>query len=212
MNEPGNYSMENMLERAQAALHKKRAYVSELLGKYDARHKKRRKANIPVIGFMGMGRAGKDTAAEFYCHRMGLAYPGSSSRIILPVIAEMIGVPEEQAWQARHDNRLFWIDACHAVRHGDYTKLLRMALGSGDVAVGVRGRLELYTAIQEGVIDYNYWIDNPRVPKDPTVEFGPDDCDALLPNYGSLHDFYRRLDREVEWLLRPKYSREKVKR
>jgi hypothetical protein len=129
-----------------------------------------------------------------------MEYPGSCSTLVLPVIAHTLQMSEAQAWAERHDHRQFWIDWCHAFRNPDYTKLVRMVLGSGDVVAGIRGRLEFEAAHREALIDLSVWIDNPRAPADPTVEYGKDDCDLVISNGGSLREFYAKLNRFVSLL------------
>lgn len=192
-----DYTLTNLVERAAEAKKKHKSYIDELLENYERRQRWRRKRAIPSVGYCGMGRAGKDTAAEFYCAHTGTKYPGSSSQMVLPIIATMVGISEEQAFAERHQHREFWIDACHAIRNPDFTLLLRMCLGAGDVAVGCRGRLELYHAVRDKILDVTIWIDNPRVPNDPTVEYGPEDCDFMVPNRGSHSELYSRIERVV---------------
>lgn len=196
-----DYSLDDLPLRADSARAVHRDYVDGLLGNYTVRKQWREKFRVRPIGFCGMGRAGKDTAAEYVCTRTGGVYPQSASRLMLPLVAHMVGETAEQAWENRHANRIFWISACHALRGSDYSLLVRMCLGAGDVAVGIRGRLELASVLKDGIIDLAVWIDRPSIPTDPTVEYGPGDCDVLIPNHGSLLDLYRKLDRLIPHLF-----------
>lgn len=192
-----DYSHDNLLERAAAAKLRHHDYLQAKLQAYDTRCENRKSKRIPVVSFSGPGRAGKDTAAEFFCHYVGITYPGSVSKIVLPFIAAMTGDTEQNAWTTRHERRLFWIEACNSLRFDDYTLLLRMTLGAGDVAVGCRGRLEFYHAVRDRIFDTTVWVDNPRVSADPTIEYGPSDCDFMIPNYGSYVELYARIERIV---------------
>ncbi len=193
----GNYSLDGLADRAAAAKDAHAGRLSDTLALYEGRTDHRRRRGIPAFGFCGMGRAGKDTAAEYVCAHTDAVYPRSASWQALPFIAHMIGVSEEEAWNSRHQNREFWIAACHAFRGSDYTLLVRLCLSAGDVAVGIRGRLELAAAVRTGVVDLTLWVDNPRVPKDVTVEYGPEDCDIVVTNHGSITEFYAKLHRLV---------------
>lgn len=195
-----NYSLDNLLKRAQHAkvVHKK--YVDELLRKYDHRSRLRKKSNVPVIGFCGYGRAGKDTIAQFFCEQAGLVYPGSNSMVILPLVATMAEEEPTKVFEERHNQRDFWIDACHAIRHGDYSLLIKMSLGAGDVAVGIRGRLELYHSVKEEVLDWTIWIENDRVEKDRTTEYTSADCDDVWFNNGPYFALYARIERFIAML------------
>ena len=201
-----NYLRENLLDRARASREKFRDYIDEKLDGFFRRQTERAARGVPVVAFLGMGRAGKDTAAEYFCHRTGLTYAGSASSMVLPIIADSIGIDPETAWNERHSYRQFWIEWCHAFRHDDPAMLVKMCLGSGDVVVGVRGKLELFCVQKQNLIDYSLWVDNPRVPVDPTVEFAVADCDFSIPNYGGVTDLYRRIDVLVKALSARHFS------
>ena len=132
-----NYSLDNLEERANAAKQALNDRLVELEGAYHERCILRAASGIIPIGFCGMGRAGKDTAAEYICKQSGAVYPNSASWLVLPFIAHMIGISTERAWQERHQRRAFWIAACHAFRGKDYTLLIRMCLGAGDVGLAI---------------------------------------------------------------------------
>lgn len=200
-----NYSMSNLLERARASRERFSNYIEERLALYESRNVYRSRNRVPVVAFLGMGRAGKDTAAEYFCHRAGITYAGSSSSMVLPIIADSIGISPERAWAERHQNRPFWIEWCHAFRHEDPALLVKMCLGVGDVVVGVRGKIELHDVQSKGVVGYSLWVDNPRVETDPTVEFSVADCDFSIPNYGGVTDLYRRIDVLVDMLSIPHF-------
>lgn len=204
---PPDYSLNNLLARARSSRERFADYVQAKLSLFEIGQAARAARRVPVVAFLGMGRAGKDTAAEYFCLVTGLTYAGSSSSMVLPIIADSIGIPPEQAWEERHQNRKFWIEWCHAFRHDDPALLVKMCLGAGDVVVGVRGKIELHTVQQARLIDYSVWVDNPRVPVDPTVEFGVADCDFSIPNHGGVTDLYRRIDVLVRLLQTPHLSK-----
>jgi len=201
-----NYSLDNLMARARASREKFADYVAAKVAAYEVNQIARACRRAPVVAFLGIGRAGKDTASEYFCLTTGLTYAGSSSSMVLPIIADSIGVPLERAWAERHQNRKFWIEWCHAFRHDDPALLVTMALGAGDVVVGVRGKIELHSVQQRKLIDYTVWVDNPTVPDDPTVEFGVADCDFSIPNRGGVTELYRRIDVLVRMLRTPHLS------
>jgi hypothetical protein len=195
-----NYSFEHLETRIAHAKALHGNYIRDLELRYIQRKLARANRDIPVVAFCGYGRAGKDTAAEYFCRRLELPYVGSSSTIVLPIIASAVDAPEEQVWQERHANREFWVEACHAVRRTDLTVLCRLALGSGDVLIGPRGRMELFRAVEERVVDYTVWITNDRARSDPTVEYTEGDCHLTLANHGSHFELYAKIDRLIEML------------
>lgn len=197
-----DYSLDNLPERAAVAREALADYVADLDGKYLAARRSRKARGFREIAFCGMGRAGKDTAAEYLCKKLHLVYPQSASYLILPLVANMANEPDlQKAFAERHNYRVFWIQACHAIRGNDYPLLMRMCLGAGDVAVGTRGAQELRTCIDTGVIELALWIDNPRVGVDPTVEYRREDCHLVVVNDGTLDEFYAKLDRVIPQLL-----------
>src|SRR5215471_11508752 len=152
----GNYAFADLPERAQAALDAHQEYLAEMLRKYEERKTWRAESKVPTFAVLGMGRAGKDTAAEYLCARVpGMVYAGSSSNRLCRFVAHMVGLSEEQAFAERHGHRDFWIAAGHAIRGHDLTLLARITLGWGDLAVGLRGRQELHGCVRDGIIDYS---------------------------------------------------------
>lgn len=190
-----DYSLDNVAERAQESRHAFRDYVDKSLAAYVQRAEMRKANGLPAFGICGHGRAGKDTAGTYICAMTPIVNPGSASKVVLPIIAHSLRIPGAQAYAERHQHREFWIAWCHAFRTPEYDLLVRMCLGYGDIAIGIRGELELRDVLRKGIIDCAIWIENARVPPDITVEYGPEDCDLVLINNGSRREFYNRLDR-----------------
>lgn len=187
-----NYSMDGIAERARAALEARREYVAELERAYLLRTRHRKKAKIPTLALVGMGRAGKDTAGIYLSERFSLLPPRSSSLNALPLVAHMIGIPEDRAYAERHQNRLFWIEACNQLRADDLTRLAKWCLVACDLAIGLRGKEEFAAVMAEGVCDLSVWVER-DVPADPTVEFCRSDCDVVIDNDTTLERFHKRL-------------------
>src|SRR6185369_2898341 len=103
----------------------------------------------PRICFVGWGRHGKDTAA-FALHGKGpFHYYGSTSWAALPEVAEKLGIPEQIAWEQRHNNRQFWKDYCGWLRRDDPCYLIRKVLARGNICGGIRDLVEIQGAIKE---------------------------------------------------------------
>lgn len=191
----GEYILNLVPSKTAEAIRYYQNWIDASMAEFASRRKKLRERRFPILAILGHGRAGKDTAAEYLCYRLGLKYGGSSSTTMLRFVARMVNLTEEQAWAERHEHREYWLQAGHAIRGSDLTLLCRLCLSISDMAIGLRGRVELHGCVSEQVVDYLVWIDNPRVPPDSTVEFGPEDCDLMIPNHGSSLEFYRKLDR-----------------
>lgn len=192
-----DYSFANLSERAQRALEAHQQYVEKLEAAYKSRQLLRQQRGIPTVGILGMGRAGKDTAGEFLVPRYSLGESKTSSLVVLPLVAHMASQRDSASYDAfykdRHNHRRFWIEACHALREDDKTRLVRWCLSTCDLAMGYRGKIEFDAA--NAIVDLTVWIENPRVGNDITVEFMREDCDVVIDNATTLERFHERLAR-----------------
>lgn len=202
-----NYSLDGLTQRVLAAKEQHADYLAALLKAYEERSAMRREKQIGVLAFCGYGRAGKDLSAEYLCRlsKGHLTYPGSLSQIALPILATAAGDTEEHAWIHRHEVREFWIEACHALRGDDYSLLLRLSLGRGDVVAGVRGLFELDDIRRREIVAGTVWVRNNRVEKDKTVEYDEEDCNCTIVNHGSRLELFARL-RNFVGMLQAGYS------
>lgn len=146
------------------------------------------------ILFVGPGRCGKDTALEI-CERLSiLRSAGTFSRYLTPYVAREMGVSEDAAYAARHQNREEWMRIGTELRRDDPTILARLAFANGDMSGGVRGRSEIIAITQQRLTDLIVWIDR-DVPIDPTMEFGHEWADVRIDNNGSVESFEYTLRR-----------------
>lgn len=174
--------------------------IDDILAHGAERTHLRRSMCVPVVAFLGYGRAGKDTAGEYWCQRLGIHYVGSLSAMVAPFLARSVGDTIDNAWRLRHRHRDFWLNWCHGFRDGDLTLLLRLGLAVGDVIVGVRGRMELAAVRREALAWPLIWVGNSRCPDDPTVEFLERDCDITILNEGTHFDYYRKIDALIDMM------------
>lgn len=191
----GDYSLTNINERAAKALVDLHDVAKAFEEQYVTRTALRQQAGIPVISLVGMGRAGKDTAALILSKAFALAPPQSASLVVLPFIAHMVGAPADEVYAARHSNRVFWRTACDAIRVGDLSRIARYCLATCDTVIGIRGGQEFAEVTSTGIVDLNVWIANNRVSVDSTVEFTRDDCDVVIDNHTTLDRFTERVKR-----------------
>ena len=158
-----------------------------------AYRRRKAKRGIPVSAFLGPGRAGKDEASIWLSTNFQVDYSGSVSEFVCPLIAYALGRGEREVYDSRHDDRMFWYQFCNGLRRYDPAFLVKMCLAEGDIIAGIRGAAELEACMAQGVIDVSFWIDNPRVDTDPTLEYLIDDCDFVIRNANNKLDYYRRL-------------------
>jgi hypothetical protein len=155
--------------------------------------------DMPVVAFLGPSRAGKDECAEWFSANTVLPYGGPTSRVIAPYAAARLGLTEDQAYARRHEDRALWHQLGREIRQADAAALVRAVLKKGRIVVGVRDRIEMLTANAEGLIDLSIWVDRPmladgsRLPADPTLEYGPELCDLILPNRWGVAELHERL-------------------
>jgi hypothetical protein len=147
---------------------------------------------LPRIAICGPGRCGKDTAARWLAANTPLRLGRTTSEIIAPHVAARLGLTVEEAFARRHENRPLWFDVGNELRTPDPTYLVRECLKEGEIAVGLRNSDEVKAARAEGLIDLFVWVER-EVPADPTQTFGPERCDVIVLNTGTLDEFFGRL-------------------
>ena len=153
--------------------------------------------NMPTVLIVGHGRSGKDEAGMFL-HELGIPYGGSCSWAALPLMAKALNLPEQIAWERRHQMRELWFYHCDRFRDEakDPLVLVRRALALGNVVTGCRNAKEIVLARDSGVFNHVLWIERPGIPVDPTVKFDSSVATEIIRNVGSLADFHYSL---IEW-------------
>lgn len=154
--------------------------------------------SLPKVLFVGDGRAGKDEAASTIARITKLQYAGSFSWAVLPLIAHALDIHPQIAWDTRRANRQFWYEFCNDLRKNDPSLLARMVLENGEVTAGMRDKVELEAVKREALFNHIIWVSRPGTPRDPTITFGPDDCDGTIRNGGTLEEFHITL---FEWAV-----------
>lgn len=150
----------------------------------------------PYVLITGWGRSGKDEAGAFlHCH-CNVPYCSSTSWAALPLMATYLKLPQQLAWETRHENRQLWKDVCDQFRAGDPLVLIRRALRlPGRVVTGIRDKSEIQAAVECKIFDRILWVDRPGTPVDPTVTFGPEYATDIVKNDGTLRQFHLNLYR-----------------
>ena len=153
---------------------------------------------IKRILIVGNGRAGKDVAAAILSSITKLPYAGSISWAVKELVAKALGIHPQIAWDSRHQHREEWYTICCRLRENDPTVLVRRALENGQIVTGARDRTEILAARARNLFDKILWIERPGIPEDFTVTFGPENCDEVIVNDGTLDQFQRTLFRWAE--------------
>lgn len=147
-----------------------------------------------IIGIMGVGRSGKDTAAEWLVEHTNLKYRGSTSIIISEEIARRENITFEEAHSQRHERREYWRMVGDEMRIHDSAALAREVLKDSNLIVGIRSYLEMEKIKQERLCDIIIWISRLDVAVDPTIEFGSEMCDIVIENHWGFEEYYERLN------------------
>lgn len=154
------------------------------------------------ILFVGWGRAGKDAGAEYLGSISTIPYAGSTSWAAKELVAQILGIHPQVAWETRHNRRMEWKQICDDLRRDDPTRLIKLALataGGRGIVAGCRDVVELVYAKRRNLFDRIVWIDRLNTTKDPTVTFSPEDCDEIIYNNGTLEAYHQTLK---EWAIR----------
>lgn len=159
--------------------------------------------SIKRILFVGYGRAGKDEAAFYVSSKTRLRYAGSFSWAALPHMANFLGLHPQVAWDTRSKHRETWKNELDQLRKQDQCFLARKVLATGEVTAGLRDKAEIDAVKAEKLFDHILWIHRRGIPVDPTVTFGPEDCDLELENHGTLEEFHAALDKLIVQLGLP---------
>ena len=149
----------------------------------------------PRILFVGPGRCGKDTAGLYLERITPLTFAGTTSNYLCKYVAVKLGITEEEAYARRHEDRMLWYEEGNRIRKNDPLKLVNESLQVGEIVGGIRDIREIEACYYQRPVDLIVWIQNDRVPKDPTMTFGSEWADLIIPNNGSIEDFEGRLDR-----------------
>ncbi len=190
-----DYSLDNLAERARLVREEMSASLEVARAAYAKRRAAMRELKVPVVSFVGHGRAGKDTAAQMFCARARLTYGGSTSLVAVPYVALAAGDHQYECYTGRHSHREFWFHFLNEFRRGEPDLIAKMLLAQGDVLAGVRAAEEFRCLIPNGVADIHVWIDRRGTPEDPTVEFTRDECDLVIDNNGSLVELDEKVGR-----------------
>jgi len=170
----------------EIALHNRKfpPLVGQMTGRWPSRKR---------VAICGPGCSGKDVAAEYLARTRALVYWGSTSRVIVPAVAAKLGLSEDETYARRHEFRPLMFETGIELRRQDPAYLARTVLEHGNLCVGVRDRAEMQAVRAERLVDVAIWIERPGL-HDPTMQYGPELCDFIVPNRWGLDEFYQRID------------------
>lgn len=169
-----------------------------------------------VISLSGNGECGKDTAAPFFSHFLRLPYQKSTSSCVVepwweeiqqgrwepdfnekPYGLKHINIPrtqyasKQEFYEGRRDRRMDWVDYIEAFNWnygglgvGLYAKTVEQG---NQILTGIR-RVGQFQRCLKHIIDVSIWINRPGCTNDESQEYGPELCDHVLENDGTIEE------------------------
>lgn len=151
------------------------------------------------LAICGPGRAGKDTASEWFAQNTTLRYCRSTSQAAKLICFNALRLrygykTAEEAFEDRHNHRKEWAQLMWEHNQPDGVTLYRGMLRDNDILNGIRRKQELDACRAFGLVDLVLWIDR-DVAVDPSLDFEQDEADIVIPNNRSLRELFCRLAR-----------------
>lgn len=153
-----------------------------------------------VLAISGPGKCGKDTVCDWLAENTNLKYSGSTSWYAVDEVRERlkaIGIEyasQRECYDDRENHRQIWADVIDEINSVNKTTLYRRCLVDQQILNGIRDSDELMACRNDGLVDLVIWVDR-DTPNDPTMKYGPELCDVILPNRWDHEALYRRLKR-----------------
>lgn len=146
----------------------------------------------PRLALCGKSLCGKDTVAAYISSVTALRFEKTTSDVLADYVGCVLRQPPKIAFSERDKQRKLWKDIGDQLRNEkgpDF--LIREALKTSDIIVGVRARSEMLALRQMDIL--TIWIERDGL-VDPTVEYIASDCDLVIYNNSTLKELERRLD------------------
>ncbi len=149
------------------------------------------------IAICGHGGAGKGTVSEILRDRCGMRYQYGTSQHAANLVFDVWGKNYYQdagkCWEDRRNHREMWHRIIIDHNSDDLTKMYREVLETQDILEGVRDDREQRACYKARIVDLWVWVENNRVPPDPTVKYTAEDCDIVILNNGSMGQLVDRV-------------------
>jgi hypothetical protein len=149
----------------------------------------------PALMVVGPGEAGKDYVSRWFNVHTTLSYTRSTSWYLAEFAATRWEETADQIYRTRRDRREQLYELGRELRAKSPGVLVTAALKTNDIVCGARDGEEVDYARRKNVVNLVLWVANDRAPKDPTMNFGPERCDYILPNQGTEVELMTRLER-----------------
>lgn len=171
-----------------------------------------------IISISGDGECGKDLAASIFSKYLGINYMHSTSYAVVDhwwaeiqsdmwskdyfkpggteslIIEKDYYKNKEEFYEDRRNRRHDWVTYIHYYNNidGSNIKLYKDSIIYGNqILTGIRRRQQFIDCLT--LIDYAVWMIRPGNKIDKTSEYGPELCDAILINDGTIFDLEHKI-------------------
>jgi len=151
-----------------------------------------------VIAICGRGQAGKSTTSKMISELTGFKYMQSTSQALAETIFEKsksgcFGRSFEnvqECWEYRSEHRVMWAQLIAEYNKPHGTTLYEDMLQTNDIMDGIRRINELQACRKRNIIDFAIWVEREIAPPDASLNYGPEACDIIINNNGTLNDLH----------------------
>lgn len=157
----------------------------------------------PKIAICGPGRCGKDIASRWFNTFTILRFVMSTSELAAEYMFNTMNdlghtySDPLACWQDRSNHRRLWgqmIDKLNEKKGCELYLAGTEKTNDQDIWNGIRRKRELRACKRHGLFQTSIWIERLMVPTDPTIDYGPEECDMAVTNNTTPQDFFVKLD------------------
>lgn len=114
---------------------------------------------------------------------------------------------KETFYESRRYHRDIWGYWVKQFNKDDPIKLYQLAIDKGErVFVGLR-KVKEYDSFREKFPNsFSIWVQRDSVKHDPTQEYGPDKCDFIIQNNGTIEELENKVKKLVSFFMKEMYK------
>lgn len=159
--------------------------------------------NKKIIVF-GHKRHGKDTLCEYLRDNYGVKFDSSSHFACELFLFDKMNKEGfnyssiEECYEDRVNHRAYWFNAIVEYNTPNLSRLGEAIFEKHDVYCGIRNIDEFNELRLKGFVDLAVYVDaSGRLPLEDkdSMTLTPEQADIIIPNNGTLDEFYQRIDR-----------------
>jgi len=151
---------------------------------------------------IGLGRHGKDTAAEYLRDKHGYNFTSmyAAQKFIYNSLKDVLDYQSfDECYEDRHNWRELWYQLIKAYNHEQGSRIASEMITDGyDMYVGMRDDRELADCKDKGLFDVIVWVDAEErlgvTESKRSCKVTKDDAQVIIYNNDSLEELYSQLD------------------